>query len=73
VEALFGYRSDLEAAAMKRTSSRAEPVSIHLERHRDCLERHRKDRGEAEVFASGPVPFDSRHHALPFERMDDED
>jgi hypothetical protein len=60
---------------MRRTAPRAEPISIHLERHRDCLERHRKDRGEAEVSASGPASLDSRaeYHALPFERTDDED
>ena len=60
---------------MKRTASRAEPISIHLERHRDCLERHRKDRAEAEISASDPALFDSRaeYHALPFEQTDDED
>ena len=73
-EALVKHQADPEATAMKRTSSRAEPISIHLERHRDCLERHRKDRGETEVSASDPAPFDSGagHHALPFERIDDE-
>src|SRR5436189_2434954 len=33
--------------AMKRASQRAEPISIHLERHRDCLARRATERGMA--------------------------
>jgi hypothetical protein len=66
---------------MRHTATRIEPISIHLERHRDCLERQCAERGIAATIASGRddvpdiSPFD-RHEraiaALPFERQDDD-
>lgn len=64
---------------MKRTSPRAEPISTHLERHRDCLERrgaeHAIDSAAGGKW-SGVPSFDWHRPAgaaLPFARPDDED
>jgi hypothetical protein len=63
---------------MNRTSSRTEPISVHLQRHRDCLERRRvasantRDRDDM----PGLSPFDWRARPfamLPFERQDDDE
>ena len=63
---------------MNRTLLRAEPISIHLARHRDCLERQRAERRIVPTNASDrdPSPFDwhGRPFALlPFERQDDDE
>ena len=64
---------------MKRTSPRAEPISIHLERHRDCLKRRCAEHGIAAPAAgdwNDLAPFDGHGRpgaVLPFERPDDDD
>jgi hypothetical protein len=63
---------------MNRTSLRAEPVSIHLARQRDCLERQGAQR---RLLPTNPSDRDlSRFDwhrqpfaMLPFERQDDDD
>jgi hypothetical protein len=61
---------------------RTEPVSMHLERHRDCLERHRRKRADPRAAIGDAIcwpdlPWLNGHAgpvgALPFERPDDED
>ena len=65
---------------MKRAMLRTEPVSIHLQRHRDCLERrHARRRGAAaiaddrdEVPELSPFGWPGRPGTtLPFGRQDD--
>jgi hypothetical protein len=65
---------------MKRAVSRTEPVSIHLERHRDCLERrHAEHRGPSaaagdhdDVPELSLLAWPRRMDAvLPFGRQDD--
>ena len=34
---------------MKRRLCRTEPISTYLERHRECLERHRMERGRSRI------------------------
>ena len=50
---------------MRRAATRAEPISIHLERYRDCLERRCAERGIAETAASGR---DDASDLSPFDR-----
>jgi len=68
----------MENRTTRHAASRAEPISIHLERHRDCLERRHAERGlaggrddepELAAFDRGGRPY----APLPFERRDDED
>jgi len=78
-EALVGHRSDLEASHEAR-GVRTEPVSIHLMRHRDCLERQRAGRRGPAATADdrddklGQSPFGRTGRpgaTLPFGRQDD--
>jgi hypothetical protein len=58
---------------MKRTSSRAEPISIHLERHRDCLERCHAERALAQNTSGRNGELGQSAFDLPFQRQDDVD
>jgi hypothetical protein len=67
---------------MNRASLRTEPISLHLARHRDCLERRRAERGIGSASAGGrnDVPerapsdrHDQPYALLPFERQDDDE
>ena len=64
---------------MKFAQSRTAPISIHLERHRRCLERHRKERGDAAAAADDTIEVSNLPPrirctwALPFTRRDDDD
>jgi hypothetical protein len=78
-EALKGDKSptkhqipNMEARVMKRTALRAEPISTHLERHRDCLNRCRTERGLAAA-AEGDRGDEWELAPLPFQRRNDED
>jgi hypothetical protein len=63
---------------MNRAPLRAEPISIHLARHRDCLERRRAERRTVPANAMdrdlSPSDWHGRPFALlPFERQDDDE
>jgi hypothetical protein len=67
---------------MNRAPLRTEPISLHLARHRDCLERRHAERRIVPAAAGRPVdisdlsPFDWHRQPfamLPFDRQDDED
>jgi hypothetical protein len=72
VEALIGHQSD-PRPAMNRTSLRAEPISIHLARHRDCLERCRSERPTTAASDGDNVSDLSPFAMLPFDRQDDDE
>ena len=56
---------------MKRTSSRTEPISIHLERHRDCLERCHAERVPAPATSDRNDELNLSAFDLPFQPQDD--
>jgi len=63
---------------MNRALLRAEPISLHLARHRDCVERRHAERRTAPVNASDRDPSSLDWHGrpfalLPFERQDDDE
>ena len=61
---------------MNRALLRTEPISIHLARHRDCLERRRAERRTKNASERDLSPFDwnGRPFAmLPFDRQDDDE
>ncbi len=62
---------------MNRALLRTEPISIHLARHRDCLERRRAERRTVAANASqrdlSPFDWHEPFAMLPFERQDDDE
>jgi hypothetical protein len=60
---------------MNRALLRTEPISIHLARHRDCLERRRAERRTMNASDRDLSPFDWHEPfaMLPFERQDDDE
>ena len=62
---------------MRHTSLHTQPVSMHLRRHRECLERRSMERraapatGDRDKSELSPLGRPSEH--LPFQARDDED
>jgi hypothetical protein len=58
---------------MNRALLRTELISMHLARHRDCLERRRAERRTTTASDRDDVSDLSPFAMLPFERQDDDE